>query len=70
MNKCVLRGADLPYNMTQLMFATYNKGIESACMRHENSEALKQYGQENGGFRPVIDAWNLRNKKESDKNDN
>ena len=56
MNKCVLCGADLPFNMTQLMFATNNKGIESACMRHENSEALKQYGQENGGFRPIYEA--------------
>lgn len=28
MNKCVLCGADLPFNITQLIFATNNNGIE------------------------------------------
>ena len=58
--KCAICGADLPMNMTQLSFATKNKGIECACMSHEFSKDLKNYIQDNGGHISILDALNMK----------
>lgn len=55
-SKCVICGAELPMNMTQISFATKNKGIESACMQHEFSEELSNYIKENGGKISILEA--------------
>ena len=60
-NKCAICGADLPYDMTQLSFATKNKGVESACMKHEFTKELKSYiKKKNGGSIPIIEALNMK----------
>lgn len=59
-SKCVICGAELPMNMTQLTFATKNKGIESACMKHEFSYELKNYIKENGGHISILEALNMK----------
>lgn len=56
MSKCVICGADLPFDMTQLSFATKDKGVESACMSHEFSKELKCYIERNGGIIPIVEA--------------
>ena len=56
MSKCVLCGAELPMNITQITFATKNKGVESACMSHEFSKELKCYIERNGGIIPIVEA--------------
>ena len=56
MNKCVLCGEDLPFNIRQITFATEDKGIESACMNHEFSKELKEYIKRNGGVVPILEA--------------
>ena len=55
-SNCVICGAELTMNMTQLSFATRNKGVGCACMSHEFSKELKQYIQENGGHLPILEA--------------
>lgn len=62
-NKCVLCGAELPMDMTQLSFATKNKGIESVCLKHEFSADLKNYIKENGGSISIPEALNEHFKK-------
>ena len=55
-DKCVICGAELPMNITQITFATKDKGVESACMKHEFSSELKTYTKENGGIIPILEA--------------
>ena len=55
-NKCVICGAELPMDMTQLSFATKNKGFASACMKHEFSVELENYIKENGGSTSIYAA--------------
>ena len=55
-SKCVICGAELPMDMTQLSFATMNKGVASACMKHEFSAELENYIKENGGSISIIEA--------------
>ena len=62
-SKCVLCGAELPMDMTQLSFATKNKGVASACMKHEFSAELENYIKENGGSISIYEALNEHFKK-------
>lgn len=62
-SRCVVCGTELPIDMTQLTFATKNKGVESACMKHEFSTELKNYVKENGGSISILEALNEHFKK-------
>lgn len=62
-SKCVICGAELPMDITQLSFATKNKGVASACMKHEFSPELKNYIKENGGSISIYEALNEHFKK-------
>lgn len=55
-SKCVICGAELPMDMTQLSFATKNKGVASACVKHEFSIELENYIKENGGSISIYEA--------------
>ncbi len=70
-SKCVICGAELPMDMTQLTFATKNKGIENACMKHEFSTELKNYIKENGGSISIYEALHnsIENRKGRSRND-
>ena len=57
-SKCVICGTELPMNIAQLTFATKNKGVESACMKHEFSAELENYIKENGGSISILEALN------------
>ena len=58
--KCVICGSELTMDMTQLSFATKNKGIECACMSHEFSKELENYIKENGGHMSILEALNMK----------
>ena len=50
-------------NIAQLTFATKNKGVESACMKHEFSTELENYIKENGSSISILEALNEHFKK-------
>ena len=64
MSKCVICGAELPLDMTQLCFATKKKGVEGACMAHEHSKLLENYANENGGYITITEALEQRKEEE------
>lgn len=47
--RCCICGRDLPVTETQIAVCTKGKGIESVCLCHEFSDALKQYVAAHGG---------------------
>jgi hypothetical protein len=49
-SKCVICGAELPADMTQITFRTHDNGYECACMQHEFSQQIAEYAKQNGGF--------------------
>lgn len=56
MIKCVVCGKKLSSERTQIVFATKNKGVASACISHQSSTELDKYINDNGGAISVAQA--------------